>query len=216
MAIDDNNLWNSWSSDHLFVICSEADSNSGTINGIIFYAQIISIGRPMQLHTMKNITFLSLKFFFILVKGLISLINLSINFNLPLCLYNGMTELWKSSIGLIFPVYLLTIVIGLIIISRYSVRLSNRIADSSVQVLVTVVHLSFTTLLTSTLDVFTPVYIYTNTSVVPMKVWQNDGTVEYGKGTHLILMLVTGVVVGSILLAYLIVLLFGRPLMKIK
>ena len=54
----------------------------------------------------------------------------------------------------------------------------------------TVVHLSIATLLTSTLDVFTQVYIYTNTSDVPLKVWQNDGTVEYGKGGHLILMIV--------------------------
>ena len=40
-----------------------------------------------------------------------------------------------------------------------------------------------------------------------MKVWQNDGTVEYGKGGHLALMIVTGVVVGSILITYLTVLL---------
>ena len=126
---------------------------AGKINGIIFYAQIISIGRVLYLT--KNSGPNS---YFIIVYSLISLINLTINFNLPLCLYDGMTELWKSGIGLMFPVYLLTIVIGLIIISRYSVRLSNRIADSSVQVLVTVVHLSFTTFLSSTLDVFTPAY----------------------------------------------------------
>ena len=185
--------------------------SSGKINGIIFYAQINSIGRVLYL-TQDN----SPNSYFNIVYGLISLINLTINFNLPLCLYDGMTELWKSGIGLMFPVHVLTIVIGLIIISRYSVGLSNRIADSSVQVLVTVVHLSFTTLLTSTLDVFTPAYIYTNTSDVPLKVWQNDATVEYGKGGHLILMIVTGVVVGSILIAYLSVLLAGRPLMKIN
>ena len=127
-----------------------------------------------------------------------------------------MTELWKSGLGLLFPVYLLSIVIGLIIISRYSVRLSNRIANSSIQVLVTVVHLSFSTLLTSLFDVFTPVYIYTNTSDVPLVVWQNDGTVEYGKGGHLILMIVTGLVVGTILTTYITVLLAGRPLMKIN
>ena len=190
--------------------------STGKINGIIFYAQVICIGRFMQLYTIKDIDFVSLTSYFNFVKGLISLINLSIPFNIPLCLYDGMTELWKSGIALMFPVYLLTIVIGLIIISRYSVRLSNRIADSSVQVLVTVVHLSFTTLLTSTLDVFTPAYIHTNTSDGPLKVWQNDGTVEYGKGGHLILMIVTGVIVGSILITYLTVLLAGRPLMKIN
>ena len=189
---------------------------TGKINGIIFYAQVMSIGRVMQIYTRKDIGFVSLKSYSIFVKGLISLINLTINFNLPLCLYDGMTELWKSGIGLMFPVYLLTIVIGLIIISRYSVRLSNRIADSSVQVLVTVVHLSFSTLLTSSLGIFKSAYIYSNTSDVPLKVWQSDGTVEYGKGGHLILMIVTGVIVGSILITYLTVLLAGRPLMKIN
>ena len=189
---------------------------AGKINGIIFYAQVMSIGRVMQIYARKDIGFVSLKSYSIFVKGLISLINLTINFNLPLCFYDGMTELWKSDIGLMFPVYLLAIVIGLIIISRYSVKLSNRVADSSVQVLVTVVHLSVATLLTSSLDIFKSAHIYTNTSDVPLKVWQNDATVEYGKGSHLVLMIVTGVVVGSILITYLTVLLAGRPLMKIN
>ena len=51
---------------------------------------------------MKNICFVSLKSYSIYFQGLISLINLTINFNLPLCLYDGMTELWKSGIGLLF------------------------------------------------------------------------------------------------------------------
>ena len=187
---------------------------TGKFNAIIFYAQIVNTNVPVP-YTFENDR-LTLKTIYLTVRGLLFLINLNIAFELPLCLYDGMTELWKSGIGLMFPVYLLTIVIGLIIISRYSVRLSNRIADSSVQVLVTVVHLSVATLLSSTLDVFTPAYIYTNTSDVPLKVWQNDGTVKYGKGGHLILMIVTGVVVGSILITYLTVLLAGRPLMKIN
>ena len=186
---------------------------TGLINGIIFYAQIVCISEQTKLgSSLHNLTF----YYYTIAKGLISLLSFNINFNIPLCFYDGMTELWKSFLSFLFPVYLLAIVIGLIIISRYSVRLSNRIADSSVQVLVTVVHLSFTTLLTSTLDVFTPVYVYTNTSDVPLKVWQNDGTMEYGKGGHLILMIVTGVVVGPILITYLTVLLAGRPLMKIN
>ena len=86
--------------------------STGKISGIIFYAQIISISRVLYL-TKNN----GPNFYFNVVYGLICLINLTINFNLPLCLYDGMTELWKSGIGLMFPVYLLTIVIGLIIIS---------------------------------------------------------------------------------------------------
>ena len=188
---------------------------TGKLNGIIFYSQILYNTHTM-LHYHNAVDDGLVKFIFFCLRGVLLLINLNISFNIPLCFYDGMTELWKSGLGLLFPVYLLSIVIGLIIISRYSVRLSNRIANSSIQVLVTVVHLSFSTLLTSLFDVFTPVYIYTNTSDVPLVVWQNDGTVEYGKGGHLILMIVTGLVVGPILTTYITVLLAGRPLMKIN
>ena len=188
---------------------------TGKLNGIIFYSQILYNTHTM-LHYHNEVDDGLVKFIFVCLRGVLLLINLNISFNIPLCFYDGMTELWKSGLGLLFPVYLLSIVIGLIIISRYSVRLSNRIAKSSIQVLVTVVHLSFSTLLTSLFDVFTPVYIHTNTSDAPLVVWQNDGTVEYGKGGHLILMIVTGLVVCTIITTYLTVLLAGRPLMKIN
>ena len=188
---------------------------TGKLNGIIFYSQMLNnTSTLLGYYNAVNDGFV--KFIFFCSRGILLLINLNISFNIPLCFYDGMTELWKSGLGLLFPVYLLSIVIGLIIISRYSIRLSNRIANSSIQVLVTVVHLSFSTLLTSLFDVFTPVYIHTNTSDAPLVVWQNDGTVEYGKGGHLILMIVTGLIVGTILTTYLTVLLAGRPLMKIN
>ena len=121
---------------------------TGKLNGIIFYSQIMNIKVPVTYHPIitghKPANIVSS-----IVTGVLFLISLNINFNVPLCFYDGMTELWKTGLGLLFPVYLLSIVIGLIVISRYSVRLSNRIASSSVQVLVTVVHLSFSTLLMS-------------------------------------------------------------------
>ena len=190
---------------------------TGKLNGIIFYSQMLNnTNILLHYHNAAAVNHGFVKFIFFCSRGILLLINLNISFNIPVCFYDGMTELWKSGLGLLFPVYLLSIVIGLIIISRYSVRLSNRIANSSIQVLVTVVHLSFSTLLTSLIDIFTPVYIHTNTSNVPLVVWQNDGTMEYGKGGHLILMIVTGLIVGTILTTYLTVLLAGRPLMKIN
>ena len=96
-------------------------------------------------------------------------------------------------------------------------KISNRIAHSSVQVLVTVVHLSFTSLLTAITDVYTPLTIYTNDTSNPiLKVWYRDGTVEYGKGGHLILMILTLFVVGPVLLSYMTILVAGRPLMRVR
>ena len=115
-----------------------------------------------------------------------------------------------------YQVYILSILLGIIVLSRFSVKISNKIANSSVQILVTVVHVSFSYLLTSIMDVFTPVTIYTNNTEEPMQVWFKHPTVEYGAHGHLVLMIITSLVVGPILGVYMTVLLAGRPLMRIN
>ena len=91
-----------------------------------------------------------------------------------------------------------------------SVRLSNRVAYSSVQVLVTVVYLCFSKLVLAVINVFTSADVYIeNTSY---KVWYWDGSVEYGVGSHLILMIITLLVVIPLLLPYILLLLFVRPI----
>ena len=182
---------------------------TGTLNGIIFYAQ--AIGVLNKKITSSHHVFSSL---YSLTHVFLSILNLNLGF--PLCFYNGMTELWKAGLSLLFPLYLLTIVVVLIILSRYSLRLSNRIAHSSVQVLVTVVHLSFISMFTSISNIVGPINIYTNDTSNPIfKVWYRDGTVEYGKGSHLILMIFILLVVGPVMFSYMTILVAGRPLMRI-
>ena len=89
---------------------------TGTINGIIFYVQVANTGLydvlSSQCYRIKNFAM-----FFI------SIMNLNLGF--PLCFYNGITESWKAGLNLLFPVYLLIIVVVLIILSRFSLRLST-------------------------------------------------------------------------------------------
>ena len=85
---------------------------------------------------------------------------LNLNLGFPLCFYNGMTELWKAGLCLVFPFYLLLIVGILIVLSHFSTKVSNRLSHSSIQVLVTVVHLSFTKLLQAVIDVFSSSLIF--------------------------------------------------------
>ena len=183
---------------------------TGTPNGILFYAQAVGV-LDVRIMSSYSVLFFTYK----ATHVFLSMLNLNLGF--PLCFYNGMTELWKAGLSLLFPLYLLSILIFLIILSRFSMRLSNRIADSSVQVLVTVVHLSFTSMFTGISTIVTPLYIYVNDTSKPLlKVWYRDGTVEYGKGSHLILMILTLVLIGSVLLSYLTILLAGRPLMRVN
>ena len=182
---------------------------TGTLNGIIFYAQAIGI-IDLKISSSHHVT----TSMYSLSRSFLLMLNLNLGF--PLCFYNGMTELWKAGLSLLFPLYLLTIVVVLIILSRYSLRLSNRIAQSSVQVLVTVVHLSFTSMFTAISNIVTPINIYTNDTSNPiLKVWYRDGTVEYGKEGHLILMILIIVVVGPVLLSYFTIIVAGRQLMRV-
>ena len=175
---------------------------TGSLNGIIFCMQIFGFIDPPSLDK----------------KGM-NMIDSSwthSHFGFSLCLYNGMTELWKLGLVLMYQVYILSILLGIIVLSRFSVKISNKIANSSIQILVTGIHISFSYLLTSIMAVFTPVTIYTNNTEEPMQVWFRHPTVEYGTHGHLVLMIITSLVVGPILGVYMTVLLAGRPLMRIN
>ena len=179
---------------------------TGTLNGIIFYVQAANCGLVdmLRYHYFKS-SIDRLSGFSIFI---IHFLNLETDF--PRCFYNGMTELWKASLIFTFPLYLLTIVIILIILSRYSSMFSNKIAHSSVQVLVTVVHLSFSKLLLQLINVMAYAEVYTSNGI--HRVWYLDGTVKYGGYSHRILMIVTLVVVLGLLLPYILLLLFAKPL----
>ena len=184
---------------------------SGTLNGIIFFAQAANAGYIdlLSLYLQNKVVEWRVTRFSIIV---LSFFNLDIGF--PLCFYNGMTELWKAGLSLLFPLYLLTIVIVLIILSRFSHRLSNRIAHSSVQVLVTVVHLSFSKLVLKTVAVFQHATIYTENPVTPFLVWYYDGTIKYSSQPHLILMIITSLITIAFVLPYILLLVLVKPLRR--
>ena len=184
---------------------------SGTLNGIIFYAQAANAGYIdlLSLYLQNKVVEWRVARFSIIT---LSFFNLDIGF--PLCFYNGMTELWKAGLSLLFPLYLLMIVIVLIILSRFSHRLSNRIAHSSVQVLVTVVHLSFSKLVLKTVAVFQHATIYTENSAGPFLVWYYDGTIKYSSQPHLILMIITSLITIACVLPYILLLILTKPLRR--
>ena len=185
---------------------------TGTLNGILFYAQVANAGLLDILSINTRQCNWVIRYSMKVALFLISIMNLNLGF--PLCFYNGMNELWKAGLSLLFPLYLLTIVVVLIIFSRFFLSLSNKISHSSVQVLVTVVHLSFSKLLLALFDVFTRVQLYNSTMNKPINVWYNDGSVTYGEGKHFVLMIVTSVIVGIFLIPYMLIILTGRLLMK--
>ncbi len=123
---------------------------AGIINGVIFYANLL--GLVMNQMTGNYNGSHSMKIVFDIVRLVISILNLDLGF--PLCFYEGMTPAAKVGFQFLFPVYLWCMVVFLIVISRYSIKVSNLIATSSVQVLSTLFYLSFSKLLSTVITIF--------------------------------------------------------------
>ena len=182
----------------------------GTINGVIFYVQAANAGLLDYMTTSPLLKYHAINQLNIICRSILLFLNLNLGF--PLCFYNGMNQLWKTGLGLIFPVYLLIIVAFIIIISRYSTWLSNRTAHLSIQVLITVVHLSFSKLLATLIDVFTAANVQTVNK--DYQVWYKNGSIAYMGSQHYPLAIVTALIVSLFLIPYICLLLLGKMLMK--
>ncbi len=108
-----------------------------------------------------------------------------------------------------FPIYLWIIAISLVVMSRYSSKASNLFGRSSVHVLATLIHLSYSTLLACTVDGLTVndiVYEDENGNRFNRKVWYLDGNMGYFTAGHISLFLLATINLTVFLLPYTILL----------
>ncbi len=182
----------------------------GTINGIIFYANVVNVNLVNSLikgRTEHKVLSLFMKIF----AHFIALLNFQSS--IPVCFYDKMNEIQKNGLQLFYPYYLLLIVIIIIILSRHSTWLSNKTSHSTLQVLVTIFHASFSTLLLSTVQAFSSVMIYTDKS--EYRAWLYDGSIEFLKDSqHIALAVIISIAVIPLILAYIIFLIATKYLLK--
>ena len=156
------------------------------------------------------------RLYLIFFRIVISLLNLDLGF--PLCFHEGMTTTARVGFQFVFPVYLWSIVIGMIIISKYSVRISNLISNSSVQVLATLLYLSYSKLLRTVIDIFSPSTLYSvydNNNISEKIVWYFTGE-DYGHGLHGFYLFLATAFIVLFLLPYTILVTFSHCFMRFK
>ena len=153
----------------------------GTINGFIFYANIVDV---------YDSTFLPLSTssFPVLI---IEWLNLDPGFDI--CFIKGIDLYWHTWVRLIFPAYIILIVIIIILVSERSLRFSKLIGKRNpIATLATLVFLSFTNVLETAVVSLRPTtltYISSDGSY-DETVWLPDGDIKYFKGKHIPLFLV--------------------------
>ena len=145
----------------------------GTINGLIFYANIIrannSIFFPHDVSTSFLTTFIAW---------------LNLDLGIEMCFYNGLNAYFKTWFQFLFPLYIWFILSTIIVVSHYSTRISRLVGNNAVQVLATLFLLSYAKLLRIIITVFSSTEL-----VYPdgyhRRVWLYDGNVDYLTGKHI-------------------------------
>ena len=177
----------------------------GTISGIIFYANIVSINDSVFL--VNGNVFKPLQVF-------VSFVNLDLG--IETCFYSGMDNYTKTWLQLFFPFYLLVIAASIIIASRYSLKILRLIYSRSLPVLATLFLLSYTGVLRVVLTVL---FSYSTITHLPSGhqqiVWSIDASVPLF-GIKFTMLFVTCLVLFLLLIPFNITLLFTRYLLRFR
>ena len=175
---------------------------TGTINGLIFYANILNSNQAV---------FFPVGFF----RGYIIFISwLNLDFGIETCFYEGMNQIAYSGLQFVFPVYIWILAGLIVVLCRYSVRVSKFFSTSDpVAVLATIILLSFNSLAQNIINIFYNSSI-NNPGNNRSRVWRYDGNVDYASEDHLTLIIVASVFLLFLLTPYILVLFSAQILQK--
>ena len=188
----------------LLLVCNMTISH-GTLNGLIFYANVVSTSGLTSLDHCSLHPILSV---------FIAWVNL--DFGVETCFYSGMDTYQKTWLQFVFPLYIWLLVGAIIVASYYSSTAMKLFGRNNIALLATLFLLSYSKLLRTIITAlsFTQVWRATADNVsdqlVPYKVWTYDGNIEYLKGQHIALFVVAFLVLVLLFLPYTLLLLFGQ------
>ena len=175
---------------------------SGTISGLIFYANIIGANRNIFLPVDSTSAFS------------IFIAWLNLDFGIETCFYNGMDAYSKTWLQFVFPVYIWVLVGLVIVVSNHSRRFAKLLGNNPVSVLATLILLSYTKILRTLIAVMYITYLEYPT--YSRRVWLYDANIDYLSGKHIPLFIVAVVFFLFLFLPYTLLLLFGQWLQALS
>ena len=166
----------------------------GYINGFIFYSNVLSIYLNNLPSTQRISFFITMSF-------------VNLNFGIETCFYSGMAQIHLTGLTLLFPIYLLGILLVIVIFTEYvylstrteklvkcmTLRRRNKTGDATksandihsniIQVLVTLLLFSYTSIVQTCFDILGIVLIKTPSGSIVR--WGDDPNQRYFSGIHI-------------------------------
>ena len=166
---------------------------AGTLNGLIFYANVIQANRSI-LFPPGDTNILTV---------FIAWLNLDLG--IDICFYNGMTTYAYTWLQFVFPFYVWFLIGLIIVVCRYSNKLTKIFGKNPVAALSTLLLLSYSKILRTIITVLTPTSLEYHGNIIK-RVWFYDGNVPYFVGTqeanHLALAIVAILVLFLLFIPY--------------
>jgi predicted outer membrane repeat protein len=140
----------------------------GTLNGLIFYANIIQANHQ---------TFFpreTINFFTVFIAWL------NLDLGIETCFYDGMNIYAYSWLQFLFPFYVWLLILILILASRYSQKIASHLGQNPVAVLATLFLMSYSKILTAIITPLTWTYLkQTLPTESNSRVWLYDASIPY-------------------------------------
>ena len=179
-----------------FIKLLDLTVSQGTMNGLIFYVNVIQANRYIFL-PWRSTHVLSV---------FIAWLNLDLG--VETCFFKELDTYYKTWLQFIFPFYIWSIVGLIIILSKYSIRVSKLMGNNSVPVLATLFLLSHAKLLRIIISALSYTILYTSEG--HKAVWSADGNVDYLSPKHMVLFVVAVVSLLFLWLPYTLVLFLAQ------
>ena len=185
----------------IFLTLCNLTISDGTLSAIIFYANIVQVNNPIFLTGEGTSVF----------TVIIAWLNLDLG--ILTCFYHGMDMYAKAWLQFVFPLYIWTIVLTMIVSSHYSIRAARIFSRNAPKVLATLFLLSYAKLLRAVITVFSFTFLdYPDGTTKAL--WLYDGNVVFLRGKHIPLFMIACVVCLAFLLPYTVIVLFAQCLQK--
>ena len=164
----------------LFIKVLNLTVTQGTINGLIFYANIVWANQSILYPDQEHDNGASIFF-----KAFIAWLNL--DFGIETCFIQGLNGYWKTWLQFVFPFYIWAIAGVIILVSRHSSLVTKLFGNTAVPMLATLFLLSYSKLLRTIITAMSLTFLVEYPSGHKSTVWSFDGNLQFCGIPHVFL-----------------------------
>ena len=177
----------------------QVNVSDGWINGVILYANIYSIFSGALIP--RRVVFPANFNVYFLFNWL------SLQWGIESCFYEGMTPLAHNGLELVFPIYLVLLMVATVLISRFFVKEKwHNLFGNPLKVIATLLLLNFSALMGICIRILGFMFVHTFSGETQIR-WLFDGNISYFFSPSRIILVLLSIVIICVLVAFVLFLL---------